>query len=54
MPAEFRRRNVLIERIALDQGRPADCLNDEAVDFIPACGQTVAWEPNFDDDKVSI
>lgn len=44
----------IIERIALDHGWPTDWLNNEAVGFIPAWGQTVEWEPIFDDDNVSI
>ena len=44
----------IIEQIALDRGWPSDWLNNEAVGFIPAWGQTVDWEPIFDDEHVSI
>jgi hypothetical protein len=44
----------IIEQIARDRGWPTDWLNNEAVGFIPAWGQTVDWEPIFDDDNVSI
>jgi hypothetical protein len=44
----------IIERIAFDRGWPTDWLNDEAVGFIPAWGQTVDWESIFDDDNISI
>jgi hypothetical protein len=44
----------IIAQIAVDRGWPTDWLNNEAVGFIPAWGQTVDWEPIFDDDNVSI
>lgn len=44
----------IIEEIALDRGWPTDWLNNEAVGFIPAWGQTVDWKPIFDDENVSI
>jgi hypothetical protein len=44
----------IIEQIALERGWPPDWLNNEAVGFIPVWGQTVDWEPIFDDDNVSI
>jgi hypothetical protein len=44
----------IIEQIALDRGWPSDWLNNEAVGFIPAWGQTVDWESIFDDENVSI
>jgi Nucleotidyltransferase of unknown function (DUF6036) len=44
----------IITQIARERGWPRDWLNNEAVGFIPAWGQTVDWEPIFDDDNVSI
>jgi hypothetical protein len=44
----------IIEQIALERGWPNDWLNNEAVGFIPAWGQTVDWESIFDDENVSI
>jgi hypothetical protein len=44
----------IIEQIALDRGWPNNWLNNEAVGFIPAWGQTVDWEPLLDDENVSI
>jgi hypothetical protein len=44
----------IIEEIALDRGWPIDWLNNEAVGFIPAWGQTVEWASIFDDEDVSI
>ena len=44
----------IIKQIALDRGWPPDWLNNEAVGFIPAWGQTVDWESIFDDENVSI
>jgi hypothetical protein len=44
----------IIEQIARDHGWPTDWLNNEAVGFIPAWGQTVEWASIFDDEDVSI
>jgi hypothetical protein len=44
----------IVEQIALERGWPSNWLNNEAVGFIPAWGQTVDWEPIFDDENVSI
>jgi hypothetical protein len=44
----------IIEQIAHDRGWPTSWLNNEAAGFIPAWGQTVEWEPIFDDEDVSI
>lgn len=44
----------IIEQIALGRGWPSDWLNNEAVGFIPAWGQTVDWVSIFDDENVSI
>jgi hypothetical protein len=44
----------IIEQIALERGWPSNWLNNEAVGFIPAWGQTVDWAPIFDDKTVSI
>jgi hypothetical protein len=44
----------IIEQIAVDRGWPSQWLNNEAVGFVPAWGQTVDWESIFDDDNVSI
>jgi hypothetical protein len=44
----------IIKQIALNRGWPPDWLNNKAVGFIPAWGQTVDWESIFDDENVSI
>lgn len=44
----------IIEQIARDRGWPSNWLNNDAVGFIPAWGQTVDWESIFEDGNVSI
>ncbi|WP_343924674.1 hypothetical protein [Rhodoglobus aureus] len=44
----------IIAEIAAVRGWPSDWLNNSAAIFIPNLGQTVDWEPLFDDSSVSI